>query len=115
MIKGDLLRSARLVVDVGIHKFGWSRQNAIDFLINNTGYTVDVATAQVDIYISTPGKAVAYKVGEREIQRLRKKFTPDQMDLKEFHTHVLKCNGLIEDLESCVYNRHKKKKQTPRF
>ena len=114
MIKGDLLRSARLVVDVGIHKFGWSRQNAIDFLINNTGYTVDVATAQVDIYISTPGKAVAYKVGEREIQRLRKTFTPDQMDLKEFHTHVLKCNGLIEDLESCVYNRHKKK-QTPRF
>ena len=55
------MRSARLVVDVGIHKFGWSRQNAIDFLINNTGYTVDVATAQVDIYISTPGKAVAYK------------------------------------------------------
>ena len=108
-IKGDLLRSARLVVDVGIHKFGWSRQSAIDFLMKNTGYTLDVATTQVDVYISTPGKAVAYKVGEREIQRLRAKFTKEDMNLKEFHTHILKCNGSIEDLESCIQNRQRKK------
>ena len=95
-------RSARLVVDVDNHKFGWSRQTAIDFLMKNTGYTLDVATAQVDVYISTPGKAVAYKVGEREIQRLRKKFTKEEMNLKEFHTDVLKCNGSTEDLDSCI-------------
>ena len=113
-IKGDILRSARLVVDVGIHKFGWSRQNAIDFLINNTGYSVSVATHQVDSYIATPGRATSYKVGEREIQRLRRKFTPEKMNLKNFHTHILKCYGALGNLESCIQHRHDTS-QTPKF
>lgn len=102
-IKGDLLRSARLVVDIGIHRFGWSRSKAIEYLMNNTGYSLETATAQVDRYISSPGQAVAYKVGEREIQRLRQKFIIENgKNLKKFHTFILKCIGPLEDLEDCV-------------
>ena len=65
---------------------------------------------------TTPGLAGwrRAKAATWEIQRLRKKFTHKEMTLKEFHTHILKCNGSIEDLESCVQNRHRKK-QNPRY
>ena len=61
----------------------------------------EVAEAQIDRYISLPGQAVAYKIGEREIQRLRRKYSPE-MGLKKFHTAILKCIGPLGDLESCI-------------
>ena len=101
----DLLRSARLIVDTGIHKFGWSRANAIKFLTENTALSVSAAEGQIDRYISMPAQAVTYKVGQREILRLREKFTnPDgfNIDLKRFHTAMLNCLGPIGLLESCI-------------
>ena len=66
-------------------------------------YVAEVAEAQIDRYISLPGQAVAYKIGEREIQRLRKKYTQEMgLSLQKFHTYVLKCIGPLGDLESCI-------------
>ena len=65
----------------------------------------EVAEAQIDRYISLPGQAVAYKIGEREIQRLRTKYS-EQMGLKKFHTYILKCIGPLGDLESCILGFH---------
>ena len=71
--------------------------------MNNTGYSSDTAAAQVDRYISFPGQAVSYKVGERVIQKLRHKFTKEEnMSLKKFHTYVLNCVGPLDELEPCI-------------
>ena len=102
---GDLLRSSRLVVDTGIHKYGWTKESAAKFISDNTAFSAEAANAEVDRYISLPGQAVSYKVGEREIQRLRKKFTESSnFDLKKFHTAILNCEGPLATLESCVKN-----------
>ena len=104
-LNGDLLRSARLIVDTGIHHFGWTTENAIKFLRENTALSMTASEREIKRYITMPGQAVSYKVGEREIHRLRKKFTnPDnfEMTLKKFHTAVLNCEGPIELLETCI-------------
>ena len=104
-LNGDLLRSARLIVDTGIHHFGWTTENAIKFLRENTALSMTASEREIKRYITMPGQAVSYKVGEQEIHRLRKKFTnPDdfEMTLKKFHTAVLNCEGPIELLEACI-------------
>ena len=60
------------------------------------------AQAEVDRYITLPGQAVAYKIGEREILKMRKKFTSSGFDLKEFHTAIMNCEGPLDLLESCL-------------
>ncbi len=65
---GNLLRAARLVVDTGIHYYGWSRQKALDFLVENTPISRARAETEVDRYITLPGQATAYKMGERQIR-----------------------------------------------
>jgi uncharacterized protein (DUF885 family) len=92
MLANDSWRSARLVVDTGLHALGWSRQRAIDFMVA----TVPVAPAEIEIevdrYIAIPGQAVSYKVGQLEIQRLRR-IAEDRLggafDIKAFHDTVL--------------------------
>ena len=67
----DAWRSARLVIDTGIHWMGWSRERAIDFLLSHHTLAPDAAAAEVDRYIGMPGQALAYKLGELTIRRLR--------------------------------------------
>jgi len=67
----DAWRSARLVIDTGIHWMGWSRERAIDFLLQHNTMTPEAAAAEVDRYIGMPGQALAYKLGELSIRRLR--------------------------------------------
>ena len=99
----SIIRSSRLVVDTGIHRFGWTKENAVKFITANTAYSTAAAEFEVDRYISMPGHATCYKIGEREIHRLRKKFTVElDFDLKKFHTAVLNCEGPIDILESCI-------------
>ena len=85
-------RACRLVVDTGMHYFGWTRQQAIDFMAQNTGLSMHNIEAEVDRYISWPGQALAYKTGELKIRELRsfaEKELGDKFDVREFHDIVL--------------------------
>jgi len=91
-LSAEMLRACRLVVDTGIHAFGWTRGQAIDYLVANTGDTLEVATAEVDRYIVWPGQASAYKVGELMIKALRAKARAalgDGFDVRRFHNVVI--------------------------
>ncbi|MBW8001871.1 MAG: DUF885 domain-containing protein [Planctomycetes bacterium] len=88
----EMLRACRLVVDTGIHSFGWSREKAIDFMASNTSMSVDDITTEVDRYIVWPGQALGYKIGELKIQELRKKCEErlgSDFDIRKFHSVVL--------------------------
>jgi len=88
----DSWRASRLVVDTGIHAFGWSRRRAIDFLIDNTLLAPNNCANEVDRYIAWPGQALAYKLGQREILALRaqaEEALGDRFQLSEFHDVVL--------------------------
>lgn len=88
----EMWRAVRLVVDSGLHAKGWTRQRAIDYLVAHTGHRVEEATNEVDRYITWPGQAVAYKVGELEIRKLRneaQKTLGARFDLRGFHDALL--------------------------
>ena len=88
----DMWRAARLVVDTGMHAMGWTRQEAIDFMLANTGLTAANVTAEVDRYITYPGQATAYKHGELKIRELRQRAEEalgDRFDLRDFHVALL--------------------------
>ncbi|MCH7618681.1 MAG: DUF885 domain-containing protein [Candidatus Marinimicrobia bacterium] len=88
----EMWRALRLVVDTGIHYFGWSRQEAIDLMAANSALTLHNITTEVDRYISWPGQALAYKTGELKIRELRaraeEKLGAD-FDIRAFHDVVL--------------------------
>ena len=101
----EMWRAVRLVVDTGIHAFGWSRQEAIDYMAANTALTLHDITTEIDRYITWPGQATAYKIGELRIHALRREAEEalgDDFDLRAFHDAVLS-NGsvpiaVLEDL-----------------
>ncbi len=85
-------RACRLVVDTGIHAKGWTREQAVDFMKTNTALSIHEINTEVDRYISWPGQAVSYKIGELKIRELRKKaeeaLGPD-FDIRKFHEVIL--------------------------
>ena len=85
-------RAARLVIDTGIHRYGWSRQQAIDYLASHTALSQHEVETEVDRYISWPGQALSYKLGELTIRRLRAeaeaKLGP-RFDIRGFHDTFL--------------------------
>lgn len=88
----EQLRAMRLVVDTGLHAKGWSREKAIQFMLDNSSMAESDVVAEVERYISMPGQAVSYKVGERHIRQLRDQATAElgeQFDIRKFHTEVL--------------------------
>jgi uncharacterized protein (DUF885 family) len=91
-LSDEQLRAMRLVVDTGLHAFGWTRQQAIDFMIDNSSLAPSDIEAEVERYIAIGGQAVSYKVGQRHIRMLRNKaqqILGDKFDVKKFHTQVL--------------------------
>ncbi|MGH8773710.1 MAG: DUF885 domain-containing protein [Jiangellaceae bacterium] len=92
MLSSDGWRAGRLVVDTGLHAMGWTRQQAIDFLVEHMPVDLDTITVEVDRYIGMPGQALAYKVGQREILRLRadaRSTLGERFDITGFHDAVL--------------------------
>lgn len=97
MLSYDAWRACRLVVDTGLHAMGWSRQQAIDYMIENTVLAENNIANEVDRYITDPGQALAYKMGQIEILALRdeaKQKLGDRFDIKAFHDAVLR-NGAV--------------------
>ena len=93
----EMWRAARLVVDTGMHAQGWSRQQAINFMASNTALSLHNVTTEIDRYISWPGQALSYKIGELTIKRLRAKAEQelgDKFDIRAFHDAVLE-NGSV--------------------
>ncbi len=102
----DAWRACRLVVDTGMHAKRWGRQQAIDFMIENTALAENNIVNEVDRYIAWPGQALAYKAGQLEMMRLRsavKERLGDRFDIRHFHD-VLLGNGAIplESLRKAV-------------
>jgi len=93
----EMWRAARLVVDTGMHAKGWSRQQALDFMARNTALSMHNVTTEIDRYISWPGQALSYKIGELTIKRLRAKTEDtlgEEFDIRAFHDAVLE-NGSV--------------------
>jgi uncharacterized protein (DUF885 family) len=97
----EMWRACRLVVDTGIHHLGWTRQQAIDFMMQNSGKSEHDIAVEVDRYIVWPGQALAYKLGELRIRELRtraERELGDRFDIRKFHNAVLDNGPLPLDL-----------------
>lgn len=96
-LQAEMFRAVRLVVDTGIHHKKWTREQAINYMVQNTGMTTTEVTTEIERYIVWPGQACAYKIGMLKILELRekaKKKLGDRFDLRDFHNAVLK-NGAV--------------------
>ena len=100
----EMWRACRLVVDTGIHAFGWTREKAVNFMADNTALSIHEVNTEIDRYISWPGQALAYKIGELKIRELRQKAQEKlggRFDIREFHEIILEKGtvtlGILED------------------
>jgi len=97
----DMWRAVRLVVDTGIHYFGWSRQKAIDYFIANAAKSEADIINEIDRYIGWPGQALAYKIGQMKMLELRGEAETalgEDFDIRTFHDHMLSAGALPLDI-----------------
>jgi len=88
----EMWRACRLVVDTGIHAKGWTRDQVVNFMTSNTALSLHEINTETDRYISWPGQALSYKIGELKIRELRKKAEEElkeKFDIREFHEIIL--------------------------
>jgi uncharacterized protein (DUF885 family) len=96
-LEAEMFRAARLVVDTGIHAKGWTRDQAIAYMVQTTGMNESEVVSEVERYMGQPGQACAYKIGQLKILELRERAKAalgSKFDLKEFHAVVLE-NGAV--------------------
>jgi uncharacterized protein (DUF885 family) len=107
MVSFDAWRACRLVVDTGMHHFGWSRSRAIDYMRANTALSETNIKNEVDRYIAVPGQALAYMIGRLKIDELRAR-TRSALDVREFHHEVLAHGPLpLDVLEDLLESRYR--------
>ena len=88
----DMWRACRLVIDVGLHTKNWTKEQAVAYLSNYTALSLHEVNTEINRYISWPGQALAYKIGELKIKELRKRAENelnDKFDIREFHDLIL--------------------------
>jgi uncharacterized protein (DUF885 family) len=107
-LQADIWRAIRLVVDTGVHSKHWTRQQMVDFFHEHSTIDETSIQAEVDRYIAWPGQALAYKIGQLEILKLRdqaKKELGDKFDIRAFHDQVIDSGGLpLEVLDERITN-----------
>jgi uncharacterized protein (DUF885 family) len=107
-LNDEMLRAMRLVVDTGIHSKGWTREQGIQYFLTHSGESKTDATAEVERYIAIPGQALAYKLGQLTISRLRdeaKAALGPKFDIREFHKQVLDTGALpLQVLEEKIHD-----------
>jgi len=107
-LQAEAFRAARLAVDTGIHSKGWTFDQAVDFMVENTGLPTGMVQGEVGRYIAWPGQATAYKIGMLKILDLRQRAMDqlgDQFDLQEFHRLILSNGALpLDVVEDLVQN-----------
>ena len=105
----EMWRACRLVVDTGIHAYGWQRQQVIDYLAEHTALSIHECTTETDRYISWPGQALSYKMGDLKIKELRSKATEqlkDDFDIRAFHQALLSEGTLTLPLMEQLIDRY---------
>jgi uncharacterized protein (DUF885 family) len=97
MFAADSMRACRLVVDTGLHALGWSREQAVEYMVANSPLAEGVVRPEIDRYVVSPGQATSYMVGRLEIQRMRAEAEARQggsFEVKQFHSAVLDSGSL---------------------
>jgi uncharacterized protein (DUF885 family) len=100
-LNSELFRAVRLVVDVGLHRKGWTRDQALKFMMETTSASESGAALEIDRYIALPGQALAYKIGQLKISAIRakaEKVLGPKFDIRAFHDELLKDGALPLDL-----------------
>jgi len=104
MLSAEMHRAIRLVVDTGLHAKGWTREQAIQYSLENEAESEASITSEIERYMANPGQALSYKIGQLKIRELRKKaetILGEKFDIKEFHNQILETGSvplsLLED------------------
>lgn len=121
-LSDEIWRACRLVVDTGMHSMGWTRQQAIDYMLANSAGTELDTVSEIDRYIGWPGQACAYKIGELKIRELRSRAENalgDKFDVRAFHDEVLGAGalplGVLEKrIDRWIANQSAGKSQPPK-
>lgn len=107
-LSDEMLRAMRLVVDTGLHSQGWTRERAIQYMLDNSSMAESDVTAEVERYIVWPGQALGYKLGQLRITELRAKAQAalgSKFDVREFHSEVLRDGAVPMDVLSAKIDR----------
>ena len=115
-LSGEIWRAIRLVVDTGLHTRGWTREEAVAYMLDNSATSVVTVNAEVDRYIVMPGQALSYKVGQLKIRELRSKAEEqlgDRFDIRSFHDELLRDGALPLGVLEAKMNRWLDNRQSP--
>lgn len=107
-LQNELWRAIRLVTDTGLHSKGWTRDQVIKYMLDNSAESETQSTAEAERYIAWPGQALAYKIGELKIKQLRAKAEKelgDKFDIRQFHAEVLKDGSVPLDVLEAKIDR----------
>jgi uncharacterized protein (DUF885 family) len=110
----EMWRASRLVIDVALHTKGWTREQAVTYLSENTALSLHEVNTEINRYISWPGQALAYKMGELKIKELRKRAEDklnDKFDIREFHDLILSQGTVTLRILEQMVNKYISEKQ----